>query len=85
MSVADNPDGTLTLTFRGTPQAEYYVSASPEIASPMTSWAPVTGSTNMVTNVSGLWQFTVTNTTPRQFYRSTAVAPCPVSAPARHS
>jgi hypothetical protein len=43
----------------------------------MTSWAPVVGSTNTVTNVSGWWQFTVTNTAPQQFYRSTAAVPCP--------
>ncbi len=77
VSVADNLDGTLTLTFVGTPQAEYYVSASPDLAAPPTNWSPVPGSTNTVTNVSGLWQFTVTNTSPRQFYRGAAVAPCP--------
>jgi fibronectin-binding autotransporter adhesin len=77
LSVADNLDGAFTLTFVGTPQAEYYVLASPDVAAPMTRWVPVVGSTNTVTNVSGLWQFTVTNTAPQQFYRSTAVVPCP--------
>ncbi len=77
LSMADNLDGTFTLTFVGTPQAEYYVLASPDAAAPMTSWLPVAGSTNTVTNVSGLWQFTVTNTVPQQFYRGTAVVPCP--------
>jgi autotransporter-associated beta strand protein len=77
VSVADNPDGTLTLTFLGTPQADYYVLASTDLAAPIASWAPVAGSTNTVTNANGFWQFTVTNTTPRQFYRSTAVVPCP--------
>ncbi len=77
VSVADNADGTLTLTFVGTPQADYYVLASPDVAVPMTSWTPVAGSTNTVTNASGLWQFTVTNTTPRQFYRSAATVLCP--------
>jgi hypothetical protein len=77
LSVADNPDGTFTLTFVGTPQAQYSVLASPDAATPMTSWAPVAGSTTMVTNASGLWQFTVTNTAPQQFYRSAAVVPCP--------
>ena len=73
LSLVDNLDGTLTLTFLGTPDAEYYVSASPNVA---TGWAAVAGSTNTVTNASGLWQFTVTNAAPRQFYRSTAVTPC---------
>jgi autotransporter-associated beta strand protein len=77
LSIADNLDGTFTLTFAGTPQAAYYVLASPDLATPMTSWAPVVGSTNTVTNVSGWWQFTVTNTAPQQFYRSTAAVPCP--------
>ena len=77
LSLADNLDGTCTLTFVGTPQAEYYVLASPDVATPMTGWVPVAGSTNMVTNTSGLWQFTITNTAPQQFYRSTAVVPCP--------
>lgn len=77
LSMAHNLNGTFTLTFLGTPQAEYYVLASPDVAAPMASWAPVAGSTNTVTNVSGLWQFTVTNTTSRQFYRSRPVVPCP--------
>ena len=68
LSAADNFDGTFTLTFVGTPQAEYYVLASSDAAAPMTNWAPVVGSTNTVTNVSGSWQFTVTNS---------AVVPCP--------
>jgi autotransporter-associated beta strand protein len=77
LSIADHLDGTFTLTFLGTPQADYFVLASPDVAAPMTNWAPVVGSTNTVTNISGVWRFTVTNTTPQQFYRSTAVAPCP--------
>ena len=78
LSMVDNRDGTFTLTFVGTPQAQYYVLASPDVAAPMTSWAPVAGSTtNTVTNASGWWQFRVTNTVPQQFYRSTAVVPCP--------
>jgi autotransporter-associated beta strand protein len=77
VSMVDNPDGTFTLTFVGTPQADYYVLASPDVAVPMAHWTPVAGSTNTVTNASGLWQFTATNTTPQQFYRGTAVVPCP--------
>jgi hypothetical protein len=77
LSIVENPDGTLTLTFVGTPQAQYYVLASADATVAMTNWAPVVGSTNTVTNVSGMWQFTVTNTASQQFYRGTAVAPCP--------
>lgn len=77
LDVSDNHNGTLTLTFAGTPQAQYYVLASQNISAPMTSWVPVAGSTNTVTNLSGLWQYTVTNTAAQQFYRSTALTPCP--------
>ncbi|MEY2428394.1 MAG: hypothetical protein QOJ40_1279 [Verrucomicrobiota bacterium] len=77
LSMADNHDGTFTLTFVGTPQAQYYVLASSDLAAPMTSWTPLADSTNTVTNVNGLWQFTVTNTAPQQFYRGTAIVPCP--------
>jgi len=76
-SIADNLDGTFTLTFVGTPQAEYCIFTSPDVAVPMTSWTAVAGSTNTPTNATGLWQFTVTNTASQQFYRATALAPCP--------
>jgi hypothetical protein len=77
LSILNNLDGTFTLTFMGTPQASYYVVASADVAAPMNSWLPLAGSTNTITNLSGLWQFTVTNTAPQQFYRGTAVYPCP--------
>ena len=77
LAIANNLDGTSTLTFMGTPQADYYVLASPDVAVSMGGWLPVVGSTNTVTNASGLWQLTVTNTAPQQFYRAAAVAPCP--------
>jgi trimeric autotransporter adhesin len=76
LAMANNLDGTFTLTFVGTPQAQYYVVATADLAQPG-SWTVVAGSTNTVTNTSGLWQFTVTNSTPQRFYRSAAVAPCP--------
>jgi hypothetical protein len=41
----------------------------------MTNWLVVTGSTNTVTNVSGLWSITVTNHAPA-FYRSRAMNSC---------
>jgi fibronectin-binding autotransporter adhesin len=75
--ITNNQDGTFTLTFLGTPQAEYYVVASSDASVAMTNWAPVIGSTNTVTNSSGIWQLTVTNNGLQQFYRSTAAAPAP--------
>ncbi|HQL78723.1 MAG TPA: Ig-like domain repeat protein [Verrucomicrobiota bacterium] len=77
VGIADNQDGTFTLTFLGTPQAQYYVVGSADVAAPMSNWEVLAGSTNTVSNPGGLWQITVTNTAARRYYRSTAVAPCP--------
>jgi hypothetical protein len=77
LSIVDNSDGTFTLTFVGTPQAQYYVVAGSDLTTPTSSWVPLPGSTNTVTNTDGLWSYTVTNTDPQQFYRSAAVVPSP--------
>jgi len=77
VSMVNNGDGTFTLTLVGTPQAEYYVVASVDAAARMSNWLPVAGSTNTVTNLSGLWHVTVTNAGPHHYYRGAAVAPCP--------
>jgi hypothetical protein len=76
LEVADNRDGTFTLTFVGTPQSQYCVVAAPAVTAPPENWLPVAGSTNTVTNASGLWQFRATNTAPIQFYRSKAAVLC---------
>jgi hypothetical protein len=77
LGIGDNADGTFTLTFLGTPQAQYYVLASADVSTPVAGWSVLAGSTNTVTNISGAWTFTVTNGSPQQFYRSAAVVPCP--------
>ena len=77
LNIADNHNGTFTLSFVGTPQAEYCVLASTNAGAPPASWLPVAGSTNTVTNASGLWQATVINAWPQQFYRGAALQPCP--------
>jgi autotransporter-associated beta strand protein len=77
IGTALNQDGSLTLTFIGTPQAQYYVVGSPTLSVPMSNWLALPGSTNTVTNSSGLWQLTVTNTASQSYYRSSAVTPCP--------
>jgi autotransporter-associated beta strand protein len=77
VGIADNKNGTFTLTFIGTPQAQYYVLSSANATVPMANWVALAGSTNSVTNSSGLWQLKVTNAVSHQYYRSTAVAPCP--------
>jgi hypothetical protein len=75
--MVDNHNGTFTLTFVGTPQAQYCVMAGTNPGAPMASWLPVAGSTNTVTNASGLWQATVMKTIPQQYYRGAALQPCP--------
>ena len=77
LSIVKNPDGTFTLTFAGTPQADYYVVGSPDVTLPAGDWLPVPGSTNTVTDAGGMWHFTVTNKVSQQFYRGATVAPCP--------
>jgi GH25 family lysozyme M1 (1,4-beta-N-acetylmuramidase) len=75
MGISANVDGTFTLTFQGTPQAAYYVVANTNLFGG--TWAPVSDSTNTVTDNNGLWQITVSNTALQQFYRSVALTPCP--------
>ncbi len=79
LSIGNNFDGTLTLSFLGTPQAQYYVVSSPDVSAAMSSWTVLAGSTNTVTNLSGFWTLTVplTNSGSQLFYRSAAVVPCP--------
>jgi hypothetical protein len=76
-SITRNVDGTFTLSFQGTPHSQYYVVTHTNVAQPMSTWTPLAGSTNVVTNTSGLWSFKVTNTAPSRFYRSRAASVCP--------
>jgi hypothetical protein len=77
LGIVDNSDGTFMLNFVGTPQAQYYVVSYSDLAATTNSWVPLAGSTNTVTNTTGLWSYTVMNTTVQQFYRSAAVVPGP--------
>jgi hypothetical protein len=70
VSATLNSDGTILLTFAGTPQLDYYVVSSTNLLAPVDDWVPVPGSTNTVTNIGGLWFLTVTNDAPQRFYRS---------------
>ncbi len=74
--IANNGNGTSTITFIGTPQAQYFILTSPDLSVPESNWWPVPGSTNTVTTFTGIWQFTVTNGAAQQFYRSAAIVPC---------
>ena len=75
--ISANLDGTFTLAFHGTPHAQYYVVTHTNVALPMNTWSVLAGSTNVVTNTSGLWSLKVTNTVPSRYYRSTAASVCP--------
>jgi len=76
LGIVDNLNGTFTLTFQGTPKAEYYVVASLDVTAGMGTWTPVLGSTNAAADPSGQWSVIVSNAAP-QFYRSVALDPCP--------
>ena len=66
LAIQDNGDGTVTVTFAGTPGAEYVVQAASDAGAP--SWQNV--STNMVA-ANGQWTFTdSTIAQPMRFYRS---------------
>jgi autotransporter-associated beta strand protein len=77
LGITANLDGTLTLNFLGTHQAQYYVVASTNVSAAIGTWTVLADSTNSVTNVSGFWSYTTTNGLPRRFYRGAAVVPCP--------
>jgi fibronectin-binding autotransporter adhesin len=76
LSIVDNGNGTFGLTLQGTPQAEYYLLASPDVTAAMNTWSPVLGSTNTAPGPSGQWSSTVSNAAP-QYYRLKAVNPAP--------
>ena len=75
LSITPNGGNSFTLNFAGTYQAQYYVVAQTNLTQPMANWQPVPGSTNTVSNPSGLWSVTVTNPAPA-FYRSKAMSVC---------
>ncbi len=77
LSFVSHPDGSLTLNFQGTPGAEYYVIANPELTAADSTWSPVPGSTNSLSDPAGFWSFTVTNSAPQMYYRAAASFGCP--------
>ena len=76
LSIANNNDGTFTLSIVGTPGAQYYVVSGTNVTQLTSTWTPVTGSTNTAPGPDGVWSVLVSNTPPA-FYRSTAVNPAP--------
>jgi hypothetical protein len=66
LGIQDNGDGTVTVTFAGTPGAEYVVQAASDLGAP--SWQNV--STNTAAP-NGQWTFSdSTASQPVRFYRS---------------
>ena len=76
LAITNNLNGTFKFTLAGTPGAYYYMVAQTNVAQPMANWAVVVGSTNVVTDLSGVWYFTATNPAP-QYYRVAAITNCP--------
>jgi hypothetical protein len=68
--ITQNGDGTVTLTFVGTPNQVYHIESATNLTPPV-SWQAVPGSTTNAPT-GGIWQFTDTNAAslPNQFYRS---------------
>ena len=73
-NIADNKNGTFTLNFLGTVGVTYYVQTTTNLTPPI-SWLALAGSTNIVTNSSGLWSCTSTNSDSQRYYRSVAAYP----------
>jgi endoglucanase len=72
--IAKVGNDAFTVSFVGTPGAEYYVQTTTDIAPPI-AWQTLANSTNVVTNANGGWVYNVTNTDARRFYRSVAIEP----------
>ena len=67
-------NGAFTVSFRGSPGAQYYVQTTMDITPPV-SWRALVDSTNLLTNADGSWSYTITNTNAKRFYRSALISP----------
>jgi hypothetical protein len=74
VGIADNLDGSFTLTFQGVPGAQYCVLANLDSTAPMNTWTPLPDSTNTASSPSGQWSFIVSVPAP-QYFRSMALTP----------
>jgi hypothetical protein len=75
LSIVDLGGGSYQLNFQGTAGAKYYVVTSSDVATAMSSWTPVVGSTNTA-GTGGAWSATVSGAAPA-YYRGVATDPCP--------
>lgn len=69
LNMTDNKNGTFTLNFLGTVGVTYCVQTATNLTPPV-YWLALAGSTNTVTNSSGLWSCTSTNSGSQRYYRS---------------
>lgn len=76
LGISRNLDETLSLNFVGTPGAQYCVVSQTNVSEPIPAWAVLPNTTTTVTNPSGLWFITVTNSRHACFYRSKALWDC---------
>jgi hypothetical protein len=74
LGITDDGGGVFTLQFAGTTGVDYYVQSATNLLPPIL-WEPLAGSTNTVTNASGIWSHTISNQGPQRFYRSVVVTP----------
>jgi aryl-phospho-beta-D-glucosidase BglC (GH1 family) len=74
LNMTDNKNGTFTLNFLGTVGVTYCVQTATNLTPPV-YWLALAGSTNTVTNSSGLWSCTSTNSGSQRYYRSVAAYP----------
>jgi hypothetical protein len=72
--MTNNKNGTFTLNFVGTVGVTYYVQMATNLTPPI-NWQPLADSTNTVTNSSGLWFYTSTNSAPQNYFRSVVAYP----------
>lgn len=72
--IAMNPSGSITLQFIGSPGVAYYIQTTTNLTPPII-WSPALGSTNVVTNTTGLWSYDVTNLLPQQYFRTHVMNP----------
>jgi autotransporter-associated beta strand protein len=78
LGIANNNDGTFTLSLLGTPGSQYYIISSPDAALPLNGWTVVGDSTNTASSPDGFWSYhvVVSNDLPA-FFRSVAIHPAP--------
>jgi aryl-phospho-beta-D-glucosidase BglC (GH1 family) len=74
LNMTDNKNGTFTLNFLGTVGVTYCIQTATNLTPPV-YWLALAGSTNTVTNSSGLWSCTSTNSDSQRYYRSVVAYP----------